>query len=825
MIKALLRTWLPLLFAFAIGWAAQTYWLGAKPATAKNSARSAASAGISSTTGAGSPYSTKLTNLVKGKDAEPQLVPWSADSALGKILATNRGGLRDLAIAGLVNQTPVEQLGKLIDEARFCSDDSARSALLDLAYAKWAANDPAAALAFARTAASKRYDRDIGPLNQVLATWAGHDPVSALAAAQSLDLASFRQQGIRAVLQAWGESDDPQGAVAAAKALGLGSQLNAAMNAIYTGWAQHDPAGAFAALSSVDNLNTRNSLASTILTTMAEQNPKGALDLFQTLTPGAQNANPETVNYIFSRLTLQDPHAAVEALSQVPSGVMHQRAVTCIACDWADTDPQGAMAWASAITNPADRNTALYNAVRHVAGNDPVLAASELKLIPDMNQRNQAMNDVLGRWVDRDPKAALAWVQSNTTGTAQTMALNQVINNIAQIDPLSALNVIQQMPDAANHNNMVFQTINSWSQSDPAAALNWAKTNLSGNDLNSATTIALRQLINSDPAAGAQYVTTLPDGNNRSSLISQVATSMARQDADSALNWINNLPDVNGPTRNNAIQNILGQISQIDPQLAASKLASLNFDTTAGNGPGAYSSAAMQVASSWAQSDPAAALSWASGLDGNARQSAMSSAIGAIANSDPATALQMASSLPANDPSRSTLIGTAFNNYARQEPAIAVTLLDNLTPAQQNSAIVQISSNWVRQDPYAASQWIATLPTSTAKDNAVQNMLNAQGQYDLTTSLQWVATMSTPAAQTRGYTTVIQQAARKDPAAARAALSSANLTEAQRTQLTQIIDRTPQNTNINTYNGEANNLPQGYHIEYGPNGEQRVMRD
>jgi hypothetical protein len=184
-------------------------------------------------------------------------------------------------------------------------------------------------------------------------------------------------------------------------------------------------------------------------------------------------------------------------------------------------------------------------------------------------------------------------------------------------------------------------------------------------------------------------------------------------------------------------------------------------------------------------------------------------------------------SLPADDPSRSNLINNVVGSYARQDPATAVNLLGNLNQGQYNNAVSQISSNWIRQDPYAASQWISTLPTSPAKDTAVQNMLNAQGQYDLATSMQWVGTMSTEAAQTRGYTTVIQQAARKDPAAAQAAVNAANLTDAQRQQLTQIIQRaTPANGQVQ-YQGNLDNanLPPGYHIEYGPNGEQRVIHD
>ncbi len=810
-----LRTGLLLLLAFLAGWAVEAHGQKGQP-TVKTGSRAHGAANNART---GSAYSANYANAVQAEDKDPKMVAWSAESALGKILAATKGGQRTLAIAGLVNQTSVDQLGALIDQARFCNDQSARQSLLDMAYAKWATADPATALAFARTAATKRFDKDSGPLTQVLSTWAGHDPQAALAAAQSVDLISLKQDGIRSVLAAWGAGPNPQDAITAAKSLNLGSQLSPALNAIYSSWAENNPSAAFGALDQIDNLNTRNNLAGSILQTMAGRDPRAALSLLESLPAGEQNTPPFPINSIFSSLTTQSPQTAVAALNEIPGGLMRERAVTSIASDWADNDPQGALSWANSLSNPADRQNALSNVIQHMSANDPSDAAAQLKDIPDVNQRNQAMSSVLSHWADSDPAAALQWAQKNTTGNAQSMALSQIVNNVAATDPVAALGIVQQMADAPNYNSLVFQTVNSWSQSDPAAALAWAGNNLSGTEKTTATNLALRQLINVDPSAGASYVSSLPDGANRNNLINQVVSSMARTDTDSALAWISATPNIDAQTRDSAIQSVMTNLGQDDPASAAQKLAGLNIDTSTPAGQSALNSIAGQIAANWADSDPAAALDWAASLTGSARQNALSSTLTTVASSDPAAAWNAVMSMSPNDPAQTALIGTVANAWARTDPASATNLLGELDPAQLVNTVGTLSNSWLREDPQAASQWINTLPASPARDTAVQNLISIQGQYDLTSGMAWAATISSDTGQTRAYTTLISQAARSNPAAAQDAVDGAsNLTDTQRATLTQLIQRTPQ-TNVNP------NAPAGYHWEYDNNGNRHLAPD
>ncbi|HTB64134.1 MAG TPA: hypothetical protein VK737_11180 [Opitutales bacterium] len=813
-----------MLLAFAAGWAVQAYWL-AQPAKSTPAVRHVAT-GTNANSGKGSPFSVNYANAVQGNDTAPKTDMWDPATGLAKIVATKTGGQFELALAGLVAQTPPGQLASLINSANLCNDDNAKRELESLAYTKWADADPAAALAFAQAAGNKTFNRDTGPINDVLATWAGHDPQAALAAAESLKIASIRDNGIEQVLGAMAESGNPEDALTAAKSLNLGAKLNGTLQTIYSQWAEHDPEAAFAALDQIPNLGTRNQTASQILETMSASDPAGALRLMLTLPPGAQSG---PVNSIFANLTDQNPSTAVQALSQLPAGGMRANAIQGIVSEWAETDPSGAVSWAASLSNPSDRVRALSTAVSESAATDPVGAANDLKLIPDFNQRNQTMSTVLGQWAESDSAAALKWVQTNTVGTTQTMALSQIVQNTAGTDPQGALAIVQQLSDAPNRNNLLFQTIGQWSQDDPAAALQWAKTNLSGTDQTTASTIALNGLAQSNPAAAADTVATMGSSPQRDQLVQQVAQGMATTDIDGALAWLNSVPNLSDASKSNAIASAFGDLAQLDPAAAAQKFQTLSLDANISTS--LLNNFSQQFANQWALGDPAAAIAWSENLTGPARQAALSGALNTLAQADPISAWNTAASLPANDPDRAALLNNVISNWARNDPAgvVSANVLGNLNPAQQNNAIRQIASAYINQDPSGASTWINTLPASQSRDQAVQNLLAAApGSYDTPTGMAWAASITSPTMQTQAYTTVIQQVARTDPGAAQAAINAAgNLTDAQRQQLTQIVltSQNNNNNNIQVKSGGMNNQgppPQGFHYEYQNGGQVLV---
>jgi hypothetical protein len=206
--KRLCKILAPILAAFLVGLGAARFWASTAPVAARPDNKTAAAKSA-----------TNFRTTSAASDHSPNLKGWNPNSALGEIIATANGGERLIAAAALVDSVPVDQLATLINSARACPDAQLRQKVLDMAYAKWAANDPQTALTFARTAATQRFDHDSGPLTQVLSTWAATDPQDALAAAKKINLTSLRGDALNSVLGAMAQGPDPLSAVAAAKAL------------------------------------------------------------------------------------------------------------------------------------------------------------------------------------------------------------------------------------------------------------------------------------------------------------------------------------------------------------------------------------------------------------------------------------------------------------------------------------------------------------------------------------------------------------------------------------------------------------------------------
>ncbi len=94
---------------------------------------------------------------------------WNPHDALGEIFSTTVGGQRLLALAELVQKSPVDQLAGLIQEA-MRSPYAEKDDFLKLAYAKWLAADPQAA--FAHACSLALHANTYEPLPKVLAVWA-----------------------------------------------------------------------------------------------------------------------------------------------------------------------------------------------------------------------------------------------------------------------------------------------------------------------------------------------------------------------------------------------------------------------------------------------------------------------------------------------------------------------------------------------------------------------------------------------------------------------------------------------------------------------------
>jgi len=146
---------------------------------------------------------------------------WDPNGSVGNILKEFSAGEQFLALAKLVEATPVSELARLLEEAESCPDSNVRKNLSGLIYAKWAEADPQGALAHALPSMRKGKP-DQTQIPNIFMVWGRMDPKAAFAAALKLDGATFRQDAVAKVLENWIQGNDPQSALAALKSLPTG---------------------------------------------------------------------------------------------------------------------------------------------------------------------------------------------------------------------------------------------------------------------------------------------------------------------------------------------------------------------------------------------------------------------------------------------------------------------------------------------------------------------------------------------------------------------------------------------------------------------------
>jgi hypothetical protein len=252
--------------------------------------------------------------------------------------------------------------------------------------------------------------------------------------------------------------------------------------------------------------------------------------------------------------------------------------------------------------------------------------------------------------------------------------------------------------------------------------------------------------------------------------------------------------------------------SEVDAATAAA-FVDKNPDATNADGtntPGAASMLVARIASSWARSDPQAAMAWAE-HQSNSR-SARQGAIAGWWAKDPAGAEAYALAHLGNFED-SKLAGIIANRMAVQDPKRAADWLKKLPeeartlatihvavpwghrapkeasewamtlpPEQRTEALGAIASQWARKDPEAAGQWLSSLK-GASRDQAIAAYADAVAATDAPTALKWTAMMSDPVMRDTVTEQVVGIWKSRDPQAARDWIERSGFTEEQKTHL------------------------------------------
>jgi len=125
------------------------------------------------------------------------------------------------------------------------------------------------------------------------------------------------------------------------------------------------------------------------------------------------------------------------------------------------------------------------------------------------------------------------------------------------------------------------------------------------------------------------------------------------------------------------------------------------------------------VATSWAQTDPQAAMAWATTLPPSVRNVVLANAVRVFASQDPQAASAYFATMPNGGYNRSMIISDIAESWANTDPAATLAWVSSAATGQTRDQEMQKVLNQMGQtDPAGAAAYLAQLPDGSMRDFA-----------------------------------------------------------------------------------------------------------
>jgi len=391
----------------------------------------------------------------------------------------------------------------------------------------WAANDPDAALQFARTL-ERPQDR-VTALTTAVSMLDFEKPEVINSVLNELPAGPARVDAIRSIFSNQTQHDTAR-AVRWLLTM-TESDRTAALNGEYMGYhyyANSAPAEMKQLLEATPGLAGMNHLWSSTAGSLAGEDPAAALAWAQSLESPA--ARRQSIQSALQNWSYQDPAAALARARSLNDPDLLKDTLPGILQNWARQDADAVLAFAATATG-TEREVALLQGTLAKADHDPVASAEavEALLAAKPGEKpgaalNSAASQVAQSWFRQDIPQATAWAMQLPAGSAQEAAVSTIVQDWTRLDPVAASQWVQQLPSGDSRDTAAQQLSQGIQQSDPESAFVWASSIASESKREEAVRSAAQAWMWQDrPAARAAIENAPVSENVRTALLEQIS--------------------------------------------------------------------------------------------------------------------------------------------------------------------------------------------------------------------------------------------------------------------------------------------------------------
>jgi hypothetical protein len=391
---------------------------------------------------------------------------------------------------------------------------------------------------------------------------------------------------------------------------------------------------------------------------------------------------------------------------------------------WADSDPQGLLAW----TQRKDGKPYAY-----------------------IITKNEAVGLAYGALAVHDPTAALSQAQQLPRGQ-KSRALRAIAEKIAETYPAQALKMMQDVRGGTG----IYEIFSRWAEKNPSQA---TQTLLQFPDLNMRLTAVngmAHSLLAKDPQAAVAWLDQLPAGRLRDNARQDIAGSWVNLDPQGALVWIQSLPP--SAARNTDLQAVASALGRSDPQAGLTLLLSVP--------PWGRDKVQEKIVTTWAQDDPKAAGAYVAGLPNYTQKISLTRIIvDELARTDPKAALALARTLPKSqeDEALHNIIGAWAQTDAHGAEAFVESLPEGKLKSDAKAEVITLMA---ASDITGALKLIEQMEPGNARDDALRSIIFLWSQSDPPAALAYGEALPPGDIRTSFFNNVVSNMFNQDTAAA-----------------------------------------------------------
>lgn len=364
----------------------------------------------------------------------------------------------------------------------------------------------------------------------------------------------------------------------------------------------------------------------------------------------------------------------------------------------AKNDPAGAWQTALAVEKDDERREMLWSVADTWFETDPSAALSAVTSL-DPADRSHWETELLHRWVSKDPDAALEWALAQPASGKGDL-LGYVAGRIADRSPQEMFELVETL-DPPRRNMVAEVVLHTWGRTDPVAALEalaamGAATRLSG----SVGVSIVGSWAENDPRAAFEWVRAQEPSRIRSAMLSAVLADLGQTDPLRALTFANQLDRTD---RSTAIERVLGVWGREHPRAAATWLDASEDKTAA---------AVVVVARHYAEADAEGAFEWLRGQSDEAQRRTISLVVQRLAAESPESALRMIARIRDSN-AKQTAGSQLISTWAASEPRAAIRAIPRMDTSIRQNLYQTAFMAWSRTEPEAAAAFLDRVPLSS----------------------------------------------------------------------------------------------------------------